>query len=167
MKSAPSREIESLSCVSHQSQATPAYRILLVDDNQAIGLSNSKALLKRGYEVDLAEDGETGWTELQNNHYNLLITKNDLPKLTGVGLLKKLRSACMPLPVIMTIERMPAWESPHYSWLLNANNLLMPYGFEELLGMVKRILPATANIPVQMLSRPNWQRQRSTVPLRS
>ena len=167
MKSAPSREIESLSCVSHQSQATPAYRILLVDDNQAIGLSNSKALLKRGYEVDLAEDGETGWTELQNNRYNLLITKNDLPKLTGVGLLKKLRSACMPLPVIMTIETMPTWESPHFPWLLNANKLLMPYAFVELLKMVRRILPATANIPVQLPSSPNRQPQLATVRLRS
>jgi DNA-binding response OmpR family regulator len=101
MKSAPSREIESSSRVSRQCQANPAFRILLVDDDPDICQLNSKALLKHGYEVDVAEDGETGWAELQNNRYNLLITKNDLPKLTGVGLLKKVRSACMPLPVIM------------------------------------------------------------------
>jgi DNA-binding response OmpR family regulator len=165
MKSAPSREIESLSRVSRHCQANPASRILLVDDDPDIGQFNSKALLKHGYEVDVAEDGETGWTELQNNRYNLLITKNDLPKLTGVGLLKKLRSACMPLPVIMVIETVPTWESPQYSWLLNANKLLMPYSFEELLGMVKRILQVTANIPVLMTSAPNWQAEISTVSL--
>jgi len=62
----------------------------------------------------------------------LLIIKNDLPELTGVRLLKKLRSACMPLPVIMVIETMPLGIT-EYSWLLNANKLLMPYSFDELL----------------------------------
>jgi DNA-binding response OmpR family regulator len=167
MKSATSLEIQSLSHVSRQCQANPEARILLVDDNPKIGQSNSKALLQRGYEVDVAEDGETGWAKLQNSRYNLLIIKNDLPELTGVRLLKKLRSACMPLPVIMVIETMPTWESPEYSWLLNANKLLMPYSFDELLGMVKRILHTAANIPVQLPSPPNWQRELADVRLRS
>jgi hypothetical protein len=71
----------------------------------------------------------------------------------------------MPLPVIMVIGTLPTWESPQYSWLLNANKLLMPYSFEELLGMVKRILQVTANIPVLMTSAPNWQAEISTVSL--
>jgi two-component system response regulator QseB len=167
MITAKSCALASLSPPFIQCQANQIYRILLVEDDPDIGRLTSKALLQHGYEVDVAEDGETGWAELQNNRYNLLITKNDLPKLTGVGLLKKLRSACMPLPVIMVIETMPTWESPQYSWLLNANKLLMPYSYDELLGVVKKIQRATANIPVQMPSPTNWQRQLSAVRLRS
>ena len=167
MITAKSCKVESLSPVSIQCQSKQIYRILLADGDPDISQLNSKALLQHGYEVDIAEDGETGWENLQNSRYNLLIIKNDLSELTGVGLLKKLRSACMPLPVIMVIQTMPTWESPQYSWLLNANKLLMPYSFEELLGMVKRILHSTANIPVQPPSPPNWQRQLSAVRLRS
>lgn len=171
MKFAPAFEIESVPRFS-QCQANPTYRILLVDDAPDVGQFISKALRRHGYEVEVAGDGETGWAELQANGYNLLITKNDLPELSGIGLVKKLRSAGMPLPIILVIETMPTWKSPQYAWLLNANKLFMPYRFEELLGMVKRILQPTAHIlvpvrSVQMRPPPDWQRQLSAVRLRS
>jgi len=38
-----------------------------------------------GYDVDGAKDGEAGWDALQSGHYNLLITENELPYLTGLS----------------------------------------------------------------------------------
>ena len=57
--------------------------------------------MRHGHIVNAAEDGAAGWDELQANHYNLLITEQDLPGFTGVKLIRKLRAARMVLPVVM------------------------------------------------------------------
>jgi YesN/AraC family two-component response regulator len=57
--------------------------------------------------VDTAEDGEFGWEALQAKNYDLLITDNNMPKVSGLELVKKLRSARMALPVILASGAMP------------------------------------------------------------
>jgi len=101
----------------------------------------ARPLRQYGYKVVVAGDGEAAWQQLQINHYNLLITENELPGASGVGLLKKLRAACMFLPVIVAIETLPSWQSSDYPWLLKATKLIKPYTFEDLLGLVSRFLP--------------------------
>jgi DNA-binding response OmpR family regulator len=148
------RAIASFQCPTY-----PPLRILMVDDDPYLCEINAEVLRRHSYEINTVRDGEAGWDELQTNHYHLLITENDLPRLTGVGLVKKLRAACMPLPVIMVTGPLPTWESPHYSWLLKATKLLKPYGFDELLGLVKKVLAETASARAAMAPSPRWQSQ--------
>lgn len=148
---------ESLADGSLQCQSYPPGRILIVDDDTCLGELNAEVLRRHGYEVKTARDGQAGWEELQTNHYHLLITENDLPGLTGVGLVKKLRSACMPLPVIMVTEALPSWKSPEYSWLLKATKLLKPYSYEELLRMVINVLNAAVNTRHKVAPPPLWR----------
>lgn len=152
---------DSLGC-----QTYPPGRILMVDDDPGLCASNAEALRRHGYHVTTAGDGEAGWEELQIHRYHLLITANTLPGLSGVGLVKKLRSACMPLPVIMVIEALPAWESPQYSWLLKATKLLKPYSIADLLSLVKQVLRPTADVREQARARPHWQNPPPTEGLR-
>ena len=77
------------------------HRILVVEDDRERRQVNAMVLTHAGYAVDMAEDGAAAWEALQANQYGLMITDNHMPKLTGVELLKKLRSARMELPVIM------------------------------------------------------------------
>ena len=130
---------ESLQC-----QTDPPLRILMVDDDSRRCRLNAKVLQRHNYEVNTAADGQAGWEELQTNRYHLLITENDLPRLTGVGLVKKLHSACLPVPVIVVTRTLPARKSPEYSWHLKATKLFKPYRFDELLGLVKKVLAETA-----------------------
>jgi DNA-binding response OmpR family regulator len=127
-------------------QTDPAGRILIVDDDTCRCELNAETLRRHGYSVTIAGDSEAGWEELQNNRYNLLITEHDLPGLTGAGLVRKLRSACMSLPVIMVVETLPSWRSADYPWFLKAAKLFKPYSFGELLESVKRILPPASNL---------------------
>ena len=59
-----------------------------------------------------AEDGVAAWEALQVNNYNLLITEHNLPKLTGVELVRKLRAARMDVPVVMAAVRLPTRNRP-------------------------------------------------------
>ena len=129
----------SLQCQSH-----PPGRILMVDDDLCRAELNAEVLGRHGYETDVAICGEAGWEKLETNRYNLLITEHTLPGLTGVGLVRRIHSASMPLPVIFAIGTMPSWPSADYPWLLKAAKLFKPYSLEALVGLVKSILPVLA-----------------------
>jgi DNA-binding NtrC family response regulator len=126
------------------------FRILVVNDDADILRLNVQALRRHGYEVGIAKDGYAGWLELQTNSYNLLITENDLPGMSGVGLVKKLRRANMPLPVIIAIKTMPPWQSYEYPWLLRANKIFKPYIVTALLGLVKKVLCTTNEVAIRL-----------------
>ena len=88
----------------------------------------------------MAEDGAAAWEALQANRYDLLITDNNMPRLTGMELLKKLRSARMELPVIMATGTLPTQELAQNPWLEPVAMLAKPYATDQLLDTVKNVL---------------------------
>src|SRR5579859_935677 len=81
--------------------SSPPRRILVVDDDADIRQLSTDVLIQHGYHVDAAEDGAAAWEALQLKRYDLLVTDNEMPKLSGVELLEKLHAARMALPIIM------------------------------------------------------------------
>ena len=121
-------------------------RILVVEDDLSIRQLIPIALRDSGYYVDAAEDGAAGWEALQAGNYDLLITDNTMPKVSGVELVKMLRSARMTLPVVMvsgnSLEALNRDSS-----LQLAATLLKPFSMDELLGTVEKVLRATEEAP--------------------
>src|SRR6185436_5976774 len=76
-------------------------RILVVDDDVGLRQLGTEVLIRHGYQVDAAADHTAGWKALQARAYDLLITDRDMPRLSGLQLVKKLRAARMALPVIL------------------------------------------------------------------
>jgi DNA-binding response OmpR family regulator len=132
-----------------QGQTNPSRRILFVDDNIAVREASAKVLICSGYHVDVAEDGEAGWKALHATSYDLLITDHNMPKLSGVELVKKLRSAHMKLPVVLASGALPMEELSQNPWLQFAATLLKPFTIDELLQTVKEVLGAANNAGVQ------------------
>jgi DNA-binding response OmpR family regulator len=118
-------------------------RILVVDDDDDSRRFNAEVLINSGYQVDAAADGAAGWEALNSSHYDLLITDNRMPKLTGIELVKKLRAARMELPVIMATGTPPEHEYERRPWLIPEATLVKPYTVEELLASVNLILART------------------------
>ncbi len=81
------RETETAS-LPLQSQSESPHRILVVDDEDNTRKLNAAVLTQAGYEVDTARDGAAGWEALQTGSYDLLITDNSMPKVTGVEMLR-------------------------------------------------------------------------------
>src|SRR5664279_4806418 len=67
-----------------QRQPGPRRRILVVDDEPLLRRLNTEVLVDAGYRVDTAEDGAVAWDTLQLNSYDLLITDNEMPNVSGV-----------------------------------------------------------------------------------
>ena len=149
-----------------QHEPSAPQHILVVDDDSGIRTFSTRALVGSGYRVDTAEDGAAAWEALQIKAFNLLITDNDMPGLTGIELVKKLHSARMALPVIMATGKSPKEEFTRYPWLQPAATLLKPYTIAELLGTVKEVLRATDSPREQVDPLPNWRSQPSAFGLR-
>jgi two-component system alkaline phosphatase synthesis response regulator PhoP len=129
-----------LSNASLQFHTNPTRRILVVDDESQIRQFITEVLSRFGYKVDAADNGVAAWDALNTNSYDLMITDNTMPKLSGVELLKKLHAARMDVPVIMATGTLPQEEFTRYPWLQPAATLLKPYTLGELLRMVKGVL---------------------------
>lgn len=126
----------------------PAHRILVVEDEPMMRHFNSKMLMDAGYNVEAAEDGAVAWDALQLKNFDLLITDNSMPKVTGLELIEKVRGAGMALPVIMTTGILPKEAFARSPWLRPAATLLKPYTPGEFLDAVRSVLCATAPIVI-------------------
>ena len=120
-----------------------ALQILAVDDDPLIRRLNAQALIRAGYRVAVAEDGAVAWNMMQLNHYDLLLTDNSMPKVTGMELVKMVRAAQLDLPVVMATAAPPAQALIDFPRLQPVAVLLKPYSPAELVSTVRSILEAT------------------------
>lgn len=140
-----------------QNETIPLQRILVVDDEPLIRQLNGDILVDAGFRVDTAEDGAAAWDALQQNNYHLLITDNQMPKVSGVELIEKVRVAGMVLPVIMASATLPDEGYVEHLWLQPFAMLLKPYSLTEFIGTVKAILHAAGHAGEPMALTPNWK----------
>lgn len=117
-------------------------RALVADDDADTRRALSEILSRAGYEVDAAADGALAWDTLQRTSYDILITDNRMPKMSGVELLDKLRMAKMKLPVIMITSLVPQHEFTKRPWLIPDATVLKPFKTAELLGKIGILLGA-------------------------
>ena len=67
------------------------YKLLYVEDNDALRKNAAKLLRKIFTHVDLAEDGEVGLELFKKNHYHLVLTDIKMPKMDGMTLIKHIK----------------------------------------------------------------------------
>jgi len=80
-------------------------RILIADDEESIRWVLSKALKKKGFSVDVAEDGRQALSLFRSNSYDLAVLDIKMPGIQGLELLKKFHEEQPDiLVVIMTAE---------------------------------------------------------------
>ena len=83
--------------------ATARKRILVVEDSITVREMERKILQNRGYAVDTAVDGIDGWNAARRGNYDLIVTDIDMPRLTGIELVKQIKadSELRSIPVII------------------------------------------------------------------
>jgi CheY-like chemotaxis protein len=86
-----------------QVRAVDSVRILLVDDSKPILHENERVLIKAGYEVVCAEDGESALKLAGERKPDLILLDMILPKMSGPDVLKHLKAdaATADIPVVV------------------------------------------------------------------
>jgi CheY-like chemotaxis protein len=120
--------------------ARPVHQILLVEDDSAVRQVSAMVLVRAGYEVNAVEGCQAAWDTLQSRSYDLLITDNQMPGLTGLELVRKLRSAQSALPVILASGGIGERELTQNQWLQPAIALPKPFTTDQLLETVAEAL---------------------------
>jgi DNA-binding response OmpR family regulator len=79
--------------------------VLLVEDDDLIGCGVEAGLRQAGFTVDWARDGYKADLALATTVYALVILDLGLPKVSGLDVLKRLRSAGKDVPVLVLTAR--------------------------------------------------------------
>jgi CheY-like chemotaxis protein len=136
-KALPGKELASISIVAKKS---PPRRILVVDDDPDTRQLSVDVLVSCDFEVLATVDGADAWEALRVKHFDLVITDNKMPRMTGIELIEKLRYTRLPLPVIMATSQLPILEFERKPWLLPDASLQRPFSNDDLLVTVKKVL---------------------------
>lgn len=80
-------------------------RILLVEDDPALGEGIRTALKPEGYTVDWLQDGASALHALSHESFDLCVLDLGLPRMDGLEVLRRLRRADNPLPVLVLTAR--------------------------------------------------------------
>jgi DNA-binding response OmpR family regulator len=133
-------------CVPAPSQSSGAVRkwkILVADDEDGIRCFASYALSFTGFDVDVVSDGEQAWDALTRGHYDLLITDHDMPRLTGMKLIERIRETGMRLPVILASGSLATACAPDHPQLRISAVLSKPFTISELMKAVRLVLSSS------------------------
>jgi DNA-binding NtrC family response regulator len=129
-------------------------QILVVDDEPNLRRVLAAQLVRDGYDVHAAEDGEEGLRLLEENHIDLVITDLRMPKVDGMELLRRALAMDGELPVVMitahgTVDNaVEALKTGAFDYLTK------PFDQAEVRAIVKKALRARDLAQVEA-SRPD------------
>jgi two-component system sensor histidine kinase and response regulator WspE len=78
-------------------------RVLVVDDSITVREVERQLLRNQGYDVAVAVDGQEGWNMVRAEHFDLVISDVDMPRMNGLELVQAIRGdpALRTTPVII------------------------------------------------------------------
>ncbi len=120
-----------------------ADRILVIDDDPIVRGMLAEMLRREGYEVDEAEDGRAGMKQFRERPSALVITDVLMPEQEGLETLIQLRHSGQAVKVIAISGGGPVGPDAYLNSArtLGADAILAkPFGREELLGVVTKVL---------------------------
>ncbi|MEI6669541.1 MAG: sigma-54 dependent transcriptional regulator [Acidobacteriota bacterium] len=115
--------------------------VLVVDDEQRILKALARALREDGHEVTEAADGRTAQHLLAARVFDVLVTDNIMPDLTGVELVRELSQGAAPgeRPQVVLMTAHATVSSAIEAMKLGALDYLQkPFEIDELLVVVRR-----------------------------
>src|SRR5258707_1144063 len=135
-----SRDGSGVTDSSNPSDRMHARRILIAEDDELIRQVITGFLINEGYVVNAAADGEQAWEALRRDDYDLLVTDNSMPRLTGIKLIERIRKAGMSLPVIVVSSAFPVDRVGDYPQLQITAAIPKPFSRLKFLDTVKSAL---------------------------
>lgn len=119
-------------------------RLLLVEDDVALGEGIHLALSREGYTVDWVKDGASALHALLSEVFDLAILDLGLPRLDGLEVLRRLRESGSSLPMLILTAR-DATEDRIAGLDAGADDyLIKPFDLSELKARLRALLRRSA-----------------------
>jgi two-component system response regulator PhoP len=115
-------------------------RVLIVEDEQSLRESLRASLTDAGFTVDVAADGEEGLFAALEYPLDLAIVDLGLPKLPGLELIRRARTAKKTFPILVLTAR-DRWQDKVEGLQAGADDYVSkPFHTEELLARLQALL---------------------------
>jgi DNA-binding response OmpR family regulator len=115
-------------------------KILICEDEPAMRMGLKDNLEFENYEVDTAEDGETGLNKILENQYDLIILDVMMPKMSGFDVCKSARKNGITTPIILLTAKGEEIDKVLGLELGADDYVTKPFSLRELLARIKAIL---------------------------
>jgi len=119
--------------------------VLLAEDDPDQSEMLSDVLTDEGYTVDAAYSGDTAFSKLMNNHYDLIILDIRMPGMDGMTVLRQYRKQeekGRHIPVIVVSAFATERDIERYRQSGANLSFSKPYGMDELLSAISSFVPA-------------------------
>lgn len=114
-------------------------RLLVIEDETALSEVIKAAFEDEKFEVDLAEDGQTGYLLGISGIYDAVVLDGMLPELDGYDVLRKWRQEQIHTPVLMLTARSELEDKLKGLGLGADDYLTKPFDMEELVARIRVI----------------------------
>ena len=114
-------------------------KILVVEDNKDLARLLELHLRDLTYDVDLAFDGDAGWTQITSQPYDLIILDLMLPGIDGLEICRRLRSRPAYTPILMLTSKSTELDRVLGLEIGADDYVTKPFSIRELMARVKAI----------------------------
>ena len=109
-----------------------AWKVLLIDDEEDFVTTLAERLELRGLQPVAVSDGETGLNRIMSEPFDAVILDVMMPGLSGMEVLKRIKSFNPRLPVIILTGRGRSENGPQGLQLGAVDYLIKPFDIDEL-----------------------------------
>lgn len=133
-----------------QSEWAGGGRILLVEDEDPVRIVAERALVRQGYEVTTARDGEEGWELLREvvdggGKFDLVLSDVVMPSMDGPAMAREIRKLSPDLPVLF----MSGYAEEQLRKDIDIDRMFFiakPFSVQEICEMVDGVLRRTHSL---------------------
>jgi two-component system OmpR family response regulator len=122
-------------------------RVLVVEDDPKIASFVVRGLKQAGYAVDHASDGDTGLALAESTDFDAAVVDIMLPSLDGLSMVRRLRAARKPVPVLFLSARSSVDDRVRGLQSGGDDYLTKPFAFSELLARIQALIRRATHSP--------------------
>nr|WP_319999294.1 response regulator transcription factor [uncultured Draconibacterium sp.] len=125
-----------------------SFKILLVEDDEALRFIVKDNLMEHGYNVEVAADGEIALELFGQNNFDLIVLDVMLPKIDGFQVAETIRKTNDQIPIIFLTARSMTEDKITGLTIGGDDYIPKPFSMEELLLKIKIFLKRSQSLPV-------------------